>query len=66
MLVISRRPDESILIAIADGVDGSLTLRDLFAQGPIEVMLLSTDGRRFKMGIAAPRELSIWRKGKDG
>ncbi len=65
MLVVSRRPHESILIKLADGVEGSLTLQDLFARGPIEIMLLGTDGRRFKLGISAPRELGIWRKDKD-
>ncbi len=46
-------------------VEGSLTLQDLFARGPIEIMLLGADGRRFKLGISAPRELGIWRKDND-
>jgi sRNA-binding carbon storage regulator CsrA len=64
MLVVSRRSDESILIKLADGVDGTLTLNDLFAKGPIEITLLGGNGRRVKMGIAAPPELSIRRKDK--
>lgn len=62
MLVVSRRSDESIQIKLADGVDGSRTLNDVFAQGPIEITLLGGNGRRVKMGIAAPPELSIRRK----
>jgi len=62
MLVLSRRPHESILINLADDVETDLTLKDLFAHGPIEIMVLGTDGSRFKMGISAPKELSIWRK----
>jgi sRNA-binding carbon storage regulator CsrA len=62
MLVVSRRSDESIQIKLADGADGSLTLNDLFAKGPIEITLLGGNGRRVKMGIAAPPELSIRRK----
>ena len=31
MLVVSRRADEAIQIKLADGVDGNLTLNDLFA-----------------------------------
>ncbi len=65
MLVVSRRSDESILIKPADGVDFSLTLADLFAAGPIEITLLGGNGRRVKMGIDAPPELSIRRKDKD-
>lgn len=62
MLVVSRRPDESILIKLAEGVDGDLKIKDLFANGPIEIMLLGGNGRRMKVGIAAPPELSIRRK----
>ena len=48
----------------ADGyvANGNLTLNDLFAKGPIEIMLLGGNGRRVKMGIAAPPELCIRRK----
>lgn len=64
MLVVSRRSDESILIKLADGVDSNITLADVFANGPIEITLLGGNGRRVKMGIAAPPELSIRRKDK--
>ena len=43
MLVVSRRSDEAILIKLADGADGTLTLNDLFAKGPIEITLLGGD-----------------------
>ena len=64
MLVVSRRADEAIQIKLADGVDSTLTLKDLFAKGPIEITLLGGNGRRMKVGIAAPPELSIRRKDK--
>jgi sRNA-binding carbon storage regulator CsrA len=62
MLVVSRRSDEAIVIQLADGANGNLTLNDLFAKGPIEITLLGGNGRRVKMGIAAPPELCIRRK----
>ena len=62
MLVVSRRADEAIQIKLADGVDGNLTLNDLFAKGPIEITLLG--GRRVRMGIEAPPELCILRVDK--
>ena len=65
MLVVSRRSEESIQIKLADGADGSLTLNDLFSKGPIEITLLGGNGRRVKMGIAAPPELSIRRKDRE-
>jgi sRNA-binding carbon storage regulator CsrA len=62
MLVLSRRADESILIQPADGVDGNMTMAQLFANGPIQITLLGGTGRRVKMGIEAPEQLSIRRK----
>ena len=62
MLVLSRRTDESIIIQPADGVDVSITLAELFANGPILIRLLGGTGRRVKMGIEAPDQLSIRRK----
>ena len=64
MLVVSRRADEAIQIKLADGANGNLTLNDLFAKGPIEITLLGGNGRRMKVGIEAPPELSIRRKDK--
>ena len=62
MLVLSRRADESIVIQPADDADGNMTLKELFANGPIQITLLGGTGRRVKMGIEAPEQLSIRRK----
>jgi sRNA-binding carbon storage regulator CsrA len=62
MLVMSRRTDESIVIQPADGVDVSMTLAQLFANGPILITLLGGTGRPLKVGIDAPEQLSIRRK----
>jgi sRNA-binding carbon storage regulator CsrA len=62
MLVLSRRADESIVIQPADGADGNMTMAELFANGPIQITLLGGTGRRVKMGIEAPEQLSIRRK----
>jgi sRNA-binding carbon storage regulator CsrA len=61
MLVLSRRADESIVIQPADGVDGNMTMAELFANGPIQITLLGGTGRRIKMGIEAPEQLAIRR-----
>ena len=66
MLIVSRRTDEGIQIRLADGADGTVTLNDLFAKGPIEITLLGGHGRRVKVGIEAPPELSIRRKARPG
>ncbi len=62
MLVLSRRADESIVIQPGENVDDSITLRQLFANGPIQIILLGSSGRRVKMGIEAPQQLVIRRK----
>ena len=62
MLVLSRCTDESIVIELADDMYGSMTLAELFADGPILITLLGGSGRRVKMGIEAPNQLSIRRK----
>jgi sRNA-binding carbon storage regulator CsrA len=62
VLVLSRRADESILIQPADGVDVTMTMAQLFANGPIQITLLGGTGRRIKMGIDAPEQLAIRRK----
>jgi sRNA-binding carbon storage regulator CsrA len=62
MLVLTRRTDESILIQPAEGTDVSMTLAQLFADGPILITLLGGTGRRVKVGIEAPQQLSILRK----
>ena len=61
MLVLSRRTDESIEIQPEDGADMNMTLAQLFADGPILIMLLGGTGQRIKMGIEAPEQLSIRR-----
>lgn len=63
MLIVSRRDDESIQICPIEGVDLKMTLEDLFKDGPIEITIFSSSGSRVKMGVQAPEELCIWRKG---
>jgi sRNA-binding carbon storage regulator CsrA len=62
MLVLSRRADESIVIQPADGADATMTLAELFANGPILITLLGGTGKRVKVGIDAPTQLAIRRK----
>jgi sRNA-binding carbon storage regulator CsrA len=61
MLVLSRRTDESIEMQPAEDADRSMTLAQLFADGPILIVLLGGSGRRVKLGIEAPEQLSIRR-----
>ena len=62
MLIVSRKDSESILIHPGDGIDPNLTLADLFENGPIEIVVFSACDKRVKIGVQAPRQLSIRRK----
>lgn len=62
MLVLSRRPSEAIRIVPADLGDPNMTVAELFANGPIEVVVLGSTGARVKLGITAPAALAIWRQ----
>ena len=62
MLIVSRKDAESIEIRPGDDIDPSMTLGDLFSNGPIEITIFSSNNNRVKMGVQAPRQLCIWRK----
>lgn len=61
MLVVSRKENESIKIEPIDGVDPSLTLQELFAQGPIVLTLKHVGARRVRIVVEAPVALRIKR-----
>ena len=62
MLIVSRKDAESIEIRPGDDIDPSMTLADLFSNGPIEITIFSSNNNRVKMGVQAPEQLCIWRK----
>ena len=61
MLVLTRKPDESLIIEPAQGVDPTLTLAELFAAGPLVVKVLEINGHQVRLGIDAPAALAIVR-----
>ncbi len=64
MLIVSRKDTESIEIRPGENIDPSMTLADLFSQGPIEITIFSSNNNRVKMGVQAPEQLCIWRTKK--
>ncbi len=61
MLVVTRKANESIKIEPVDGVDPSLTLREVFAQGPIFLKLAHVGQRRVRIVVEAPSSLKVMR-----
>jgi len=53
MLVLTRRPGESILIDIPDDLDPSTPVSALFADGPIEIRVISHKASTIRIGIDA-------------
>lgn len=60
MLTINRRSDESVFIFPKDVPEG-MTVAELFADGPIEILIRRIDAQQVKMGIDAPKALTILR-----
>ena len=61
MLTLTRREGESIRIFPNDNVDQSMTLGELFADGPVELIVSKVKGRQISLSFKAPRELAILR-----
>ena len=55
-----RRPSESIYI-YPDDISGDMTVKQLFADGPIKIQVTDTNGSQCKIGIKAPLNLRIVR-----
>ena len=62
MLIVSRRNAESILIEPSADIAPDTPVSEVFGDGPIEITIFSGAGHRVKMGVDAPRTLTIWRK----
>ncbi|MFA7488779.1 MAG: carbon storage regulator [Lysobacteraceae bacterium] len=60
MLILSRRQGENLIVDLDESADPNLTVGELFADGPIEIVVLGSRGT-VKLGIGAPQELVILR-----
>ena len=60
MLVLSRRPNELIYI-YPDDLPPDMTVAELFAGGQIVIEVLSIEQNQVKIGIDAPKHLTILR-----
>ena len=63
MLILGRETGESIYIRPTEDIDPDMTVQDLFAEGPIKVLLSAVkDDHTAAIGIEAPIVLSIVRE----
>jgi len=61
MLILTRREGEAIQIFPSKGLSPATTIGELFADGPIRVMVAET-GTQVKFGVSAPQGLVVLRE----
>jgi len=62
MLILTRKPGQVLKIDLREDVDLKMPVGELFAQGPIEVMVTAVNGAQVKLGIRADPRFLILRK----
>lgn len=62
MLVLTRKPGESVMIDLMKDIDPRTPVRMLFARGAIEVTVIGVHGRQVKLGIDADMGFRILRE----
>ncbi|WP_298134864.1 carbon storage regulator [Acidiferrobacter sp.] len=63
MLLITRRHGERILIDLDPRADPQLPAADLFAAGPLEILVMTTARGHARLAVTAPRALTVRRAG---
>jgi Global regulator protein family len=63
MLNLTLKFYEYLYIEPSEGLDPSMTVTDLFKDGPIKIQIIKTqrEGKRVLIGIEAPQELRVLR-----
>lgn len=61
MLVLTRRPGESIHIYPSDKIRPDMTVAELFRDGPFEIHIRKINSGQVRISIRAPEELTILR-----
>lgn len=61
MLVLARKPDETIRIDLMEDVDPRTPVGELFASGAIEITVAGVKGMQVKIGIRAERRFRVLR-----
>lgn len=61
MLILTRKPDQSIVIRPDARLDPRTTIGELFKGGPLVIHVVGIDGRQTKIGIEAPLTLDVAR-----
>lgn len=61
MFMVTRKPGERLLITLDPAVGADLSARDLFARGPIEIILAETGQSHARLGVSVSDSLVVSR-----
>jgi len=61
MLILTRRVGQRIIIDLDETVDPNTPAGELFAGGPVQIVVTQVQGAQVKLGITAHPHLSILR-----
>jgi sRNA-binding carbon storage regulator CsrA/DNA-binding Xre family transcriptional regulator len=61
MLILTRKPSQSLSIHPHPTLDPGTPVEQVFADGPIHVQVLAVQGRQVRLGVAAPAGFCIVR-----
>jgi len=62
MLILTRKPGQVVRIDLMEDLDPKTPVGDLFAGGPIEVVVTSVNGAQVKLGLNADPRFRILRE----
>ncbi len=65
MLVLTRKPGQSIKIQLDETLPWKTPVGKLFVDGPIEIIVTQVNGQQVKLGIIAHPDLKILRNELD-
>lgn len=62
MLFITREKGQIIFIGLAPHTDPATPIGEVFAEGPIEILVTQVNDSHTRLGITAPLSLSVLRQ----
>lgn len=66
MLVINRKPGQSVKIIPNVDLDPATPIGELFSRGPITIQIVHSSGNQIKIGIDADARFNIYREELNG
>ncbi len=62
MLVLTRKPGQRLFVGLDEKIASTMTAKELFSGGPIDVVVAGVQGATVRLGIRADPRLVILRE----